>query len=1014
MRKLLFLALLASVGFAASAKLTQFILRGYVEKQDYSKSIWDHVSVDSVYVSLLVNDSIPVDFKMLTGDDEMKFSPDGNLRMMVQGGVGKYSLIINRDGYEPLRHDFNVASEGQDVVYLRSLFMEKRRENHLNEVEVLGTAIKMVMKGDTVVYDSRAFKLAEGSTLDALVRQLPGATLADDGSITVNGKKVNSLLLNGNDFFQGDADVALKNLPAYTVDKIKVYDKAAKDDNLTLASQKLSDSPQDENLVMDVTLKKEFSMATIFNVEGGYGPGIYSDKDPKKFDNRYIGRAFVIGFGKDYRWSAYGNANNIRNTSKARSSNKDWGYGWTPDGELQVAMGGFDMFYQPNKKLELGLDFLYTDERIDKEEKVSRTDFYTTGNLYRRTFIDRFERRNHLEGSASLRYSGDNINIYFAPRVDWMRTDAQEYQYSANFNRNPFEGSRGAAIDSLFAPGSGLVPSPELIKSVTSSTYTAVNGDPQSWPYQLRFNASLSVRWLPKKWRGSLNLYASANDQNSTVRRGTLYDQPYMADAGATPLRRSQWVDNRERRTNVESSLEFDWNKRFMSETRMRTLTAKPKVAWEMDRNKADNAQTFELMLQGMDPKSSPLPSVTAPENITPLIDAENTLNSLFLSNNMVASASISYVSELIAPSDSVFNPTYRVSVNYSHTESFRNLHYDKPYLQEPFRYRVNDVDGTQYANAGVGLSSNNKLHYFSISADYSYSTSTLDLFTMLPTVNSSDPLNVYLGPESGSSLPRPASHRVFGYGYYYGNKSHMSANMWLSYYSRRNRTAQTAVFNPSTGITTHRPIAVNGNWETSVRCGVNRQFGPGECWSVRLNLGYEHTNSVDYTSSIGEPVRSLVVTDDVDGDLSVTYKLKNGTAFSVSGGTDWQHSRSPRVDFRTISAWKSRVQAGITFYLPWQIEGETKLRTHFRRGYEDSALNTTEWIWNASVQKSFIKGALTTKVEAVDILGQLSSVSYYVNAQARTERWTNSLPRYVMLTVSYRFNFTPKVLQSN
>ncbi|MBP3535427.1 MAG: hypothetical protein J6J53_05365, partial [Muribaculaceae bacterium] len=81
--------------------------------------------------------------------------------------MGRYALILNRAGYEPLRHEFKVASEGQDIVYLRGLFMEKRRENTLNEVEVVGTAIKMVMKGDTIVYDSRAFKLAEGSTLDA-------------------------------------------------------------------------------------------------------------------------------------------------------------------------------------------------------------------------------------------------------------------------------------------------------------------------------------------------------------------------------------------------------------------------------------------------------------------------------------------------------------------------------------------------------------------------------------------------------------------------------------------------------------------------------------------------------------------------------------------------------------------------------------------------------------------------------------------------------------------------------
>ncbi len=271
MRKFITLLLLLSLlsSLSVSAKLTQFIVRGYVEKQDYSKADWYRESVDSVFVALVQNDTVPVDFRMMSGDNDLKMTTSSELRLLVQGGVGDYSIILNREGYESLRRDFKVVSEGQDVVYIRSLAMEPKLENTLDEVEVLGTAIKMVMKGDTIVYDSRAFKLAEGSTLDALVRQLPGAQLSDDGSITVNGKKVSSLLLDGNDFFQGDPEMALKNLPAYTVDKIKVYDKVAKDDHVTLASQTLTSSPDDENIVMDVRLKKEFQMATVLSVEGG-------------------------------------------------------------------------------------------------------------------------------------------------------------------------------------------------------------------------------------------------------------------------------------------------------------------------------------------------------------------------------------------------------------------------------------------------------------------------------------------------------------------------------------------------------------------------------------------------------------------------------------------------------------------------------------------------------------------------------------------------------------------------
>ena len=80
------------------------------------------------------------------------------------------------------------------------------------------------MKGDTMVYNAAAFQLAQGSMLDELVRQLPGVRL-ENGQITVNGRFVSSLMLNGEDFFKGNPKIALDNLPAYMVDKVKVYER---------------------------------------------------------------------------------------------------------------------------------------------------------------------------------------------------------------------------------------------------------------------------------------------------------------------------------------------------------------------------------------------------------------------------------------------------------------------------------------------------------------------------------------------------------------------------------------------------------------------------------------------------------------------------------------------------------------------------------------------------------------------------------------------------------------------
>lgn len=1010
MRKILPIILALFLALPVSAKLTQFIVRGYVVKQDYSKADWYRESLDSVFVALVKNDTIPVDFKMLSGNDDLKQTTSSEFRILAQGGVGSYSLILNRDGYEPLRHDFKVVSEGQDIVYLRSLAMEPRRDNTLDEVEVVGTAIKMVMKGDTIVYDSRAFKLAEGSSLDALIRQLPGAQLAEDGSITVNGKKVTSLLLDGNDFFQGDPEVALKNLPAYTVDKIKVYDKAAKDDYITLDSQSLSSSPDNENIVMDVVLKKEFAMATILSVEGGYGPGIYPKEAPKRFDNRYLGRAFVIGFGKNYRWSAYGGYNNINNTSKASSQNKDWGENWGSygSGDGTTAIGGLDVFYNPTKKWEITAYMSYERQDMDSEEKSSETYFYDTGNLYQRNASTSNRLSENIRTYASVRYSGDKVSLYVSPGLNWSKNRIAGFGYQATFDRNPFESFRGAALDSIF---SGRA-SQSLLDAVTTSAYRSSKADPSS--NGLMFSINVNATWRPTKGRGLFRFSASGSDRHGSTMNGALMDQPFIADPNVQPIRLQKWDDKKSRYGNFGANLCYEWDKKIIGEKWINTFNMQPALGWDVDRSFNDNIMTAQLLLDEIDISSNPLPSVTAPENIRPLIsfDGNNSVKNLDLKNDILSRFYTGFSMEPTAPTDSGINPSFGVNLRYFHRQYWRHYTYDKPYADPEFHHVINSCDPVDNMSAGIYFNSRNKIRFIALDLSYGYESSLRSLSALIPTMNNSDPLNIYYGPAEGEKFPVPYTHNLRLYFNYHNQKNHQGAWFYVNYDKRENLLSHSTVFNPATGVTVHRPMTINGNWNLYSRANYDIPFGPNDCWGINPLAYYSHNNSVDYISSVGTPERSLVKTDEIGGGLYLRYKLKNGTTFSFGGDMEWQHSASPRVDFRTITAWDNKLIGNISFFLPWQLEGETRIIGRFRRGYEDSSMNRTEWVWNASIQKTVLKGAMTVKLNAVDILGQLSNIHQFVNAQGRMESWNNSLPRYVMLTVAYRFNFTPKALQ--
>jgi len=86
-----------------------------------------------------------------------------------------------------------------------------------------------------------------------------------------------------------------------------------------------------------------------------------------------------------------------------------------------------------------------------------------------------------------------------------------------------------------------------------------------------------------------------------------------------------------------------------------------------------------------------------------------------------------------------------------------------------------------------------------------------------------------------------------------------------------------------------------------------------------------------------------------------------------------------------------------------------TILQMHSHRGYADADMNDNRLYWDATLTKSWHQGRWVAKLKGYDLLGQVSQWQYYVNAQGRTEYWTNNMRRYVLLSLSYRFSVTPK-----
>lgn len=160
--------------------------------------------------------------------------------------------------------------------------------------------------------------------------------------------------------------------------------------------------------------------------------------------------------------------------------------------------------------------------------------------------------------------------------------------------------------------------------------------------------------------------------------------------------------------------------------------------------------------------------------------------------------------------------------------------------------------------------------------------------------------------------------------------------------------------------------------------------------------------------ADVQTPVRSTVCTNYLSLPVKVEYsrdKVRVGARVQAV----WNHAVGRRMGFRNIDAADISTGLNCNVTLPWSLQLATDLTYFVRRGYANDAMNTDDLVWNAQQSKSVIRGRLTLALVGYDILGQLSHITYTVNAQGTTENWRNVIPRYAMLRVIYRFNKQPK-----
>ena len=954
-RKLLAAALFALVAMVAyaqkdSTKVKKKRVYDYIAVNGSVADGFTKAAIPDVKVILMRADSTVIDTMKVWKDERYSYRIGKTgyrtrYYFHVKREAAKYILKAEHPNYETTYVDYNQKSMGRRVDYLEgpTIYMKRssRRsslgdEKLLNEVTVTATKIKMVWRGDTLVYNADAFNVPEGSMLDGLIKQLPGVELKDNGEILVNGKKIDNLTLNGKDFFKGKNKIMLDNLPYFTVKRVEVYKKQT-EENKYLGI----DDEDKKEYTMDVVLKREYSKGASANLEAGGSVG-----PSKGGDWRYKMKGFGLHFSDRTRAVLFGGLNNVNESMEYRGE-ENYNDNRQQSGDRHFRqVGGQFVYMDPEDKLESSTEVntTWSDERAlnrsRSETFLNDARSYTQSEYNNRSRASNFSLNNTLRVTGKYRfYSSTSVN-YMPERYEnngWNVTTADALMRDSI---NSTWSKSNSKNNTLSAYGYG-----QLQKRLKT-------GDSFSWDY----NANYYQQFSPEST--SQTLYTFHN-------MGT-----------------KDWRDRLSKSPGHSYTLKTNLTYRY---TLAHRLDINPKVGVALDEDKSSSHEYLR-------------------DSVDYLFDAQNSYDQRTKKMSANAGVEFSYHKGLRSRSgwaslylDGEFRTDFqRHCMNYE---------------SQPLTTKLTRDYTLWFPSASIYYNKQDTLShlYHSVSAHYSVWNNTPYVTELIDRPISSDPLYVFLGnPDLKSSM----SHTMDCEYSLRFDSINQTMRVQFDGYIQRNATTQGYTYDMQTGVRTYRPENISGgNWFARMTLNWNRAMNKKKEWYIGndFSVQYEKNTSLAITTGSTSAELSKV------GNIILEYKpsmrfQKGNLTFSLNGNVKYRNiHRNITLGEQPTDIWDIGYGLNGNYKLPWNFTIETDMTMHMRRGYTDSQMNDNRIYWDATLTKSFHQGQWLLKLRGYDLLSQVSSLNCYVNSQGRTETWTNSMRRYALLTVSYRFSKKPK-----
>ena len=817
----------------------------------------------------------------------------------------------------------------------------------------------IIVKKDTVEYNASSFKTSDNDMLEQLLKKLPGIEVGTDGSITANGETIKKITIDGKTFFLDDPQLASKNIPAKIIEKVKVVEKRSDQAMFT----GIDDG--EEETIIDLKLRPGMAQGWFGNVMGGGGhdvPGAGSDMN----DWRYQGAAMIGRFTEKSQISFLLNGNNTNNRGfndvagsmmqgmrGGRGMGRGAGGFGGGNGIATTWMGGVNgAFSLCDDNMELGANYLYNGSDRNVEESSSKTTYMEDGNLINNsTGLDNTFNQGHGFGMRLDHKFSENTSILFEPRFNFGSGHyTEDSEFHTLENRDSL--NRGTSLNTGYN-----------------------NNWSTSGFFLLRQRLGKAGRTISANIRYSF----SNNEVHGSNYSRTLEDENRDNIWDANPELVDQYFDQNSRSSSLSGRIVYT-----EPLTKYLFLEANYQYSWN---NNTSDKDTYN--------------------NITGLRDDTYSNQILNESHNQRAGVSLTFQKEK-------FRAQLGAAANPTNTYNKTN---EKTYTNKV-------VNWSPQAMLFYEFSENTNLRMFYFGNSSQPSTSQL-----MPVPDNSDPLNISLG---NPYLKPYFNHNIRSRFGYTNKKTFFSVNANIrggfvenaltnaQWYDKAGVRYSIPVNGPATGnvngnVFINAPLGKSGfSLTTATMVNYNNSVsyvGTNLFRDTKAQLYYDSENAVfdheqfhaDYANLENhEDMFSVNKTQTLGFTQRLGVKYRNDIVeLNVSGRTRMNKSWYT-LNQQVSPTWNNQIEGSMNWTIPGGINLIADARYNWYEGYTTE--QEDEIILNAEITKLLFKNKFTLALRAYDILGQAKNLSVSDSSNYHLETRNNTLGRYIILSLTYRF----------